>query len=179
MDLDRRIRDEEKGMGSYQFVGEGRKISVNKVETQKMDGQQLITDGVVNFGGNSMVAGNLMAGGNLIGGNPMVGGNPTIQNKINGATPPFLDHRRIDFQGVGTEGIHKKRKDMESNGVFHENEPRPRPNKMARHISNLSLENGRRINLPQSPSSSLLDKQGASQGASPNSMLLIELHYRE
>nr|GFA71090.1 hypothetical protein [Tanacetum cinerariifolium] len=65
--------------------------------------------------------------------------------------------------------IHKKRKDMESNGVFHENEPRPRPNKMARHISNLSPENGRRINFPQSPSSSLLDKQGASQGASPNS----------
>nr|GEU59827.1 cysteine-rich repeat secretory protein 12-like [Tanacetum cinerariifolium] len=62
------------------------------------------------------------------------------------------------------------RKDMESNGVFHENEPRPRPNKMARHISNLSPENGRRINFPQSPSSSLLDKQGASQGASPNSV---------
>nr|GEV86172.1 hypothetical protein [Tanacetum cinerariifolium] len=43
-----------------------------------------------------MVAGNTMAGGNLMGGNPMVGGNPTIQNKINGATPPFLDHRRIE-----------------------------------------------------------------------------------
>nr|GEZ34353.1 hypothetical protein [Tanacetum cinerariifolium] len=179
------------------FVGEGRKFSVNKVETQKMGGQQLITNGVVNFGGNSMVAGNPMAGGN-----PMVGGNSTIQNKINGATPPFLDHRRIEqkekiqetendekrgdkrkhndrdkqregkdkkvgkeekskekneqkkaerdknkrikksdpvtvpnslpaqsletletsFQGVGTEGIHKKRKDMESNGVFHEND---------------------------------------------------------
>ncbi|GJW46467.1 hypothetical protein Tco_0078113 [Tanacetum coccineum] len=249
-DLDRRIRDEEKGMGSHQFVGEGRKFSVNKVETQKMGGQQLITDGVVGFGGNSMVGGNPMAGGNLMGVNPMVGGNPTIQSKINGATPPFLDHRRIEqkekiqekenddkrgdkrkhkdrdkqregkdkkdkkdkkdrkeekskekseqkkaerdknkrikksdpitvpnslpaqsletsFQGVGTEGIHKKRKDMESNGVFHENEPRP--NKMARHISNISPENGRRINFPQSPSSSLLDKQGASQGASPNS----------
>nr|GEZ29733.1 hypothetical protein [Tanacetum cinerariifolium] len=74
------------------------------------------------------------------------------------------------FQGVGTEGIHKKMKDMESNGVFHENEPRPRPNKMARHISNLSPENKRRINFPQSPSSSLLDKLGASQGASPNSI---------
>nr|GEZ93807.1 hypothetical protein [Tanacetum cinerariifolium] len=49
------------------------------------------------------------------------------------------------------------------------NEPRPRPNKMARHISNLSPENGRMINFPQSPSSSLFDKQGASQGASPNS----------
>nr|GFB09456.1 hypothetical protein [Tanacetum cinerariifolium] len=33
-----------------------------------------------------------------------------------------------------------------------------------------SPENGRRINFPQSPSSSLLDKQGASQGASPNSV---------
>nr|GEV17151.1 hypothetical protein [Tanacetum cinerariifolium] len=95
-DLDRRIKDEEKGMGSHQFIGEGRKFSVNKVETQKMGGQQLITDGVVNFGGNSMVAGNPTAGGNLMGGNPMVGGNPTIQNKINGATPPFLDHRRIE-----------------------------------------------------------------------------------
>ncbi|PWA77817.1 hypothetical protein CTI12_AA220490 [Artemisia annua] len=241
-ELDRRIRDEEKGMGSHQFVGEGRKFSVNKVEIQKMGGQQLFTDGVVGFSGNPMVAGN-----------PMVGGNPTIQNKINGSTPPFLDHRRIEqkgkiqekenddkrgdkrkhkdrdkqrqekdkdtekvkkdkkdrkeerskekseqkkaerdknkhikksdpitapnslpahsletsFQGVGSEGIHKKRKDMESNGVFHENEPRP--NKMARHISNFSPENGRRINFPQSPSSSLLDKQGASQGASPNS----------
>nr|GFA44753.1 hypothetical protein [Tanacetum cinerariifolium] len=95
-ELDRRIRDEEKGMGSHQFVGEGRKFSVNKVETQKIGVQQLITDGVVNFGGNSMVAGNPIAGGNLMGGNPMVGGNPTIQNKINGATPPFLDHRRIE-----------------------------------------------------------------------------------
>nr|GFA86937.1 hypothetical protein [Tanacetum cinerariifolium] len=61
-----------------------------------MGGQQLITDGAVNFGGNSMVAGNPMAVGNLMGGNPMVGGNPTIQNKNNGATPPFLYHRRIE-----------------------------------------------------------------------------------
>lgn len=37
---------------------------------------------------------------------------------------------------------------------------------MARHISNISPENGRRINFPHSPSSSL---QVASQGASPNS----------
>nr|GFA85689.1 hypothetical protein [Tanacetum cinerariifolium] len=54
------------------------------------------THGPSCFGGNPMVAGNPMAGGNLMGRNPMVGGNPTIHNKVNRATPPFLDHRRIE-----------------------------------------------------------------------------------
>nr|GFA85403.1 hypothetical protein [Tanacetum cinerariifolium] len=92
------------------------------------------------------------------------------KNKRIKKSDPVTVPLETSFQGVGTEGIHKKMKDMESNVVFHENEPRPRPNKMARHISNLSPENGRRINFPQSPSSSLLYKLGASQGASPNSV---------
>ncbi|KAL8214251.1 hypothetical protein R6Q57_003700 [Mikania cordata] len=71
------------------------------------------------------------------------------------------------FLGVGNEGNLKKRKDMEINGDSHENEPRP--NKMARAISNVSLENGWKLDLLQSLGPSLLDKQGASHGATQNS----------
>nr|GEZ88784.1 hypothetical protein [Tanacetum cinerariifolium] len=122
---------------------------------------QLITDGVVNFGGNSMVAGNPIAGGNLIGGNPKKKAERDKNKRIKKSDPVTVPNSlpaqslETSFQGVGTEGIHKKRNDMESNGVFHENEPRPRPNKMAQHISNLSPENGRRINFAKSLSSSL------------------------
>ncbi|KAD0475163.1 hypothetical protein E3N88_44214 [Mikania micrantha] len=71
------------------------------------------------------------------------------------------------IQGVGNEGLLKKRKAIETNGVSHENEPRP--NKMARSVSNISPENGRKLDFLQNPSPSLLDKQGASQGTSLNS----------
>lgn len=225
-ELDRRIRDEEKGTGSHQFVVEGRKNSVNKIEIQKMDGRQSIMD---------------EAG---------FGRNPTVQNKINGKTLPPLDNKiekRIEqkekmpekesddkrgdkrknkdrdkqrqgkdkdtekekkeekakekseqkraereknkyirksesvpvpnnfparppensFHGIGSEGNLKKRKDMETNGVSHEDEPRP--NKMGRFSSNISPENGRKLDSVQNPGSSLLDRQGASQGASLNS----------
>lgn len=232
-ELDRRFRDEEKGMGSHQFVVEARKNNFNKFELQKTDGRQAVMD----------VA--------------SIGGNVVVPNRINGATPPpsqpppppfenkvdkriekkqekESDDKRGDkrknkerekhkhkkdkstekekkekkeekvrekselkkderdknkhvkksdpvvnlnnlstnpfetsFQGVGSEGNLKKRKDMEPNGVSHEIEPRP--NKMARPVSNISPENGRKLVSIQNPNSSLLDKQGVSQGATLNS----------
>ncbi|KAI3743129.1 hypothetical protein L1987_60832 [Smallanthus sonchifolius] len=212
-ELDRRIRDEEKGMGSHQFVVEGRKNNVNRVEMQKTDGRQVVMD-VAGFSGSV-----------------------AVPNRINGATPPPLDNRRIEkmqekgsddkrgdkqkqwkdkemekekkmeklkekseqkkaertknkhimksdfvsaannssthpsgnsFLGVSNEGNIKKRKEMETNGVSHENELRP--NKMARPISNTSPENGRKVDFFQSPGPSLLDKQGAFHGPSQNSL---------
>ncbi|KAI3826621.1 hypothetical protein L1987_00670 [Smallanthus sonchifolius] len=251
-ELDRRIRDEEKGTGSHQFVVEGRKNSVNKVEIQKTDGRQVAMD-VAGFGGNVAVS-------RINGATPPLdnrriekmkekgsdgrqvamdlagfGGNVAVPNRINGATPPPLDNRKIEkmqekgsddkrkskdrdkqkhgkdkemgklkeeseqkkakrdkskhimksdsvdvannlstyplensFQGVGNEGSLKKRKALEPNGVSHENEPRP--NKMARTVSNISPENGRKLDFLQNLGPNLLDKQGASHGASLNSI---------
>ncbi|KAD0494647.1 hypothetical protein E3N88_15056 [Mikania micrantha] len=256
-ELDRRIRDEEKGMGSHQFAVEGIKNNVNQVEIQKTDRRQVVMD-VTGFGGNVMVS-------RMNGSTPPLdnrrhekmkekgsdgrqvvmdvagfGGNVAVPNRINGITPPPLDNRRFDkmqekgsddkrknkdrdkqkegkdkemeyekkmekvkekderkkakmdknrhmmksdsvdiaynlsayplensIQGVGNEGLLKKRKAIETNGVSHENEPRP--NKMARSVSNISPENGRKLDFLQNPSPSLLDKQGASQGTSLNS----------
>lgn len=80
-----------------------------------------------------------------------------------------VNHLGSSFQGViGSEGILKKRKDSETNGVFHENEPRP--NKMARQIPNIPPENGRKLDFLQNPSSSFLDNQRASQGQLQNNL---------
>ncbi|KAK9068714.1 hypothetical protein SSX86_012829 [Deinandra increscens subsp. villosa] len=215
-ELDRRIRDEEKGMGNHQFVVEGRKSNVTNDENQKANGRQVVMD----------VASS--------------SGNVAVSNRVNGATLPPFDNRRIEkmqekgsddkrgekrkkedrdkqkqgkdremekekkieklkekseqkkaergknkhiiksdlvavannayphpsdigFLGVGNEGNLKKRKDIETNGVSHENEVRP--NKMARPISNISPENGRKLDFFPSPGPSLLDKQGASQNS--------------
>ncbi|KAK1426368.1 hypothetical protein QVD17_15039 [Tagetes erecta] len=211
-ELDRRIRNEEKGMGSHQFLVEGRKNSFNKVEMQKTDRRHVVMD-VAGFSGGVV-----------------------IPNRVNGATPPPLYSKSIEkmqekgsdgkwknedldkqkqgkdkemekerkleklkekgeqkkaerakskhimkndlvavannpsthplengFVGVGNEGSLKKRKNMEINGVSHENEFRP--NKMARPIPHISPENGRKLDFSHSPSPSLLDKQGALQNS--------------
>ncbi|KAL7615839.1 hypothetical protein Lser_V15G02721 [Lactuca serriola] len=204
-ELDRRIRDEEKGSGSHQFFNEGRKSSYNnKIEMQ-----------------------NAMARSKINGATPPPP--PPSQPPLPPPPQPPLDHkieRRFDqkekvqesddrrgdkrkhkdrdkqragkekdnekekkekskeknerereknkhmkksdspmatlnnlsshiLENSFHEGILKKRKEMETNGVSHENEPRP--NKMARPISNISPENGRPQN--QNPSSSFLDNQ--------------------
>ncbi|KAJ0810508.1 hypothetical protein HanPI659440_Chr01g0027761 [Helianthus annuus] len=251
-ELDRRIRDEEKGIGSQQFVVDGRKNSGNKFETQKADVRQAVMD-AAGFGGNVTVS--RINGATLpldnrriektkergVDGRQTVmdvagyGGNVAVPNRVNGATPPPppLGDRRVEkmreigsddkrknkdrdkqkmekekkpeklrekseqkkvkreknndimksdtvdganslsaytlensFQGVGNDGNLKKRKAMETNGVLYENEPRP--NKMARPINNISPENGRKLDFLQKPGTSLLDKQGASHGASFN-----------
>nr|XP_043609422.1 WAS/WASL-interacting protein family member 2-like [Erigeron canadensis]XP_043609423.1 WAS/WASL-interacting protein family member 2-like [Erigeron canadensis]XP_043609424.1 WAS/WASL-interacting protein family member 2-like [Erigeron canadensis] len=83
----------------------------------------------------------------------------------NNLSTHLLDNR---LQGASNEGNLRKRKDMETNGVLHENVLRP--NKMARPISNIPPENGRKLDFLQNPGSSvLLDKQGASQGLSLSS----------
>ncbi|KAK9058477.1 hypothetical protein SSX86_023319 [Deinandra increscens subsp. villosa] len=257
-ELDRRIRDEEKGMGSHQFVVDGRKNSVNKVEIPKTDGRQVVAN-VASFGGDVPVS-------RTNGTPPLLDnrrtekmkekgsdgrqvvmdvmgfdGNVVVPNRINGVIPRPLDNKRVEkvqekgsddkrknkdrdkqkegkdkearkekkmekskekseekkakkdknkhitksgsadgannlstyplensFQGVVSEGNLKKRKAMETNGVSHENEPRP--NKMARSVSNISPENGRKLDFLQNPGPSLLDKQGTSHVASLNSL---------
>ncbi|XP_076916651.1 uncharacterized protein LOC143576447 [Bidens hawaiensis] len=318
-ELDRRIRDDEKGMGSHQFAVEGRKNNIIKAEVQKSDGRQVAAFGgnmavgrvngatppfdnrrvdkmnergshVVTFGGNVAVGrvngatppldsrrvdkmnergGDVMIfGGNVavgrvngaappldnrrvdkmnergsdvaaFGGNVVAfGGNVAVPSRSNGAMPPPLGNKRVEkmqekgnddkrkskdrdkememekikekseqkkakrdinnnnnnnnimksdlvgvannfsayrleksLQGAGNEAILKKRKAMETNGVSHENEPRP--NKMARPISNISPENGRKLDFLQNPSPNLLDKQGASHGPPLNSFNTI------
>lgn len=67
----------------------------------------------------------------------------------------------IGLQRAGSEV--KKRKDMETNGFSHENEPRP--NKMARPTSSILTENGRKQDFLQNQGLSLAGKQGTSMGS--------------
>ncbi|XP_071720123.1 uncharacterized protein [Rutidosis leptorrhynchoides] len=220
-ELDRRIREEEKGMSSHQFVVDSRKNNVNGIEIENTGARQSVINGR-----QSVMDG---AGSRR---------NMVFHNRINGSTPPPFDNnvdrvvdqklkvqekgsddKRGDKQknrdrdkqhgkekdmekekrkekseqkkserdknrqiknndfvnisynlsthmldnslhGVGSEGNLKKRRDMETNGGSHENELRP--NKMARPISNIPQENGRKPVFPQQPGLNLLDKQGAS-----------------
>ncbi|KAI3746930.1 hypothetical protein L6452_09372 [Arctium lappa] len=57
----------------------------------------------------------------------------------------------------------KKRKDMETNGFSHEDEPRP--NKMARPTSSILTENGRKQDFLENQGLSLAGKQGTSMGS--------------
>ncbi|XP_024975634.1 myb-like protein X isoform X1 [Cynara cardunculus var. scolymus] len=67
----------------------------------------------------------------------------------------------IGLQRAGSEL--KKRKDVETNGFSHENEPRP--NKMARPTSSILTENGRKQDFLQNPGLSLAGKQGTTMGS--------------
>ncbi|XP_071690213.1 uncharacterized protein [Rutidosis leptorrhynchoides] len=275
-EFDRRIRYEDKGMGSNQFVVDDRKNNVNRIDSEKTDvrqsvmgGHQFVVDGKKNsvnridsektdvrqsvMGGHQFVVDGKRNNINRIDSEKTdvqhsvmdgsgFGRSMVFPNRINGATPSPFDStadRRVDpkekmrekgiddkqgdkrkntdrdkpygkekdiekekkknekseqkraerdknkqikktefeaisnnlfessLYGVGSEGNLKKRKDMETNGRSHENELRP--NKMARPISNIPQENGRKLDFPQHPGLSLFDKQGASQRVPLNS----------
>nr|GEW99452.1 zinc finger, CCHC-type [Tanacetum cinerariifolium] len=167
-DLDRRIRDEEKGMGSHKFVGEGRKFSVNKVETQKMGGQQLITDGVVNFGGNSMVAGNPMAGGNLMGRNPM---KMMINGEINGSTKIRINKEKGRIRRIKKDGKEEKSKEKseqkkaerDKNKSIKKSDPVTVPNSLPAQsletsFQGVGTEGINKLTTPPPPPSTLINK---------------------
>lgn len=204
-ELDRRIRDEEKGTGSQQSFVEGRKNSYNKVEMQnsisrnkingatppaqppllppqppldcKFDQKEKIQesddrrgDKRKNKDRDKQRAGKEKDGEKEKKEEKGKEKSERDKNKhikksgdsVGNFNNLSINHLENSFQGGGgSEGILKKRKELETNGVFHENEPRP--NKMARPISNISPENGRKLDFPQNPNSSFLDNQRASQ----------------
>ncbi|XP_076915498.1 uncharacterized protein LOC143574869 [Bidens hawaiensis] len=197
-ELGRRIRDEKNGMGSHQLVEE-RKNNVNKFEMQKTDWdkQKQVMMDVVGFRGSVAVPDRIDGAAPMLLDRRVDkwknedrdkqkqeklkekseqkkterDQNTIIMKSDSVGVYNNLSTRLLDngFLGVGNEGSLKKRKDTETNGRSHENEIRP--NKIARPISNISPDNGRRFDFSQSPGSQNSLKVGSKGGQRVNGMI--------